>query len=109
MLEQMLYQPRAVQQTSDRVYQLVDLSGLGALTLYSSGILPGPIGSAGSGFSSGPAPFSIQRPVFDSGVLQERFRAGSHEDYGNDHLNLEYTIPGIKHPLVNIHIPMNDD
>jgi len=103
MLESMLYGQRAQQETSG-VYQIIDLRGLSAVALYT-----GPIGGNGSGFGFGTAPFSVQRELGGSAPLQERFRAGKHEKFGLEHLNLEYFVPGIKKPLINIHIPMNDD
>jgi len=38
----------------------------------------------------------------------ERYRAGEHEKYGEDHVNLEYLSPVTGKPLINIHIDMKD-
>ncbi|MBU3941706.1 MAG: hypothetical protein KKF74_02225 [Nanoarchaeota archaeon] len=38
----------------------------------------------------------------------ERYRAGKHENFGKDHLNLDYISPVSKKILENIHIDMQD-
>ena len=101
MLEQMLISPR-YEPRQQVLYTSRDLESTGLISLYTN-----PIGSIGSGFTPGQAPCSIQRNI-GSGLL-ERYRAGKHEDYGLNHINLEYYVPGIKKPLVNIHIKTTDD
>ena len=38
----------------------------------------------------------------------ERYRAGKHEKFGEDHINLEYISPITLKPLINVHIDMGD-
>jgi len=102
-LEQVLYSPAQVGQI--QVYRPKSLESLSAISLYT-----GDIGSGGSGFSSasgyglGPG---IARE--DGSGMIERYRAGKHEKDGEDHVNLEYYVPGISKPLINLHIDMKDD
>ena len=83
-----------------------------------------------SGGGSKPASigtFSGFKPASDLGLgpgivkeaeeFLERYRAGKHEKFGEDHVNLEYLVPGKKTKsgkqkwidLANIHIPLDNE
>jgi len=105
-LEQMFrYQPRVAQEERQQTYFVVgDLDGLSASALYT-----GDSGSSGSGFVTASS-FGIGPGIAkESEGFIERYRAGEHENYGKDHVNLEYISPVTLKPLINIHIDMKDE
>ena len=103
-LEQRLYKPIQESNEDLRVYQVGDLESLSASALYY-----GAVGSGGgSGFNSASS-FGLGPGIAkESEGFIERYRAGEHEDYGKDHVNLEYISPVTLKPLINIHIDMKD-
>ena len=103
-LEQTLemYRPMVSQERQTTYFVVGDLESLSASTLY-TGEPCGPRFTPASNFGIGPG---IARK--SEGFI-ERYRAGKHEDYGKDHINLEYVSPITKKPLINIHINMKDD
>ena len=135
-LEKSLYE--AMPEQRERVYTIVDLEYLSAGALYTGdlpkmgpggfGALPSlsgggssqldisgfeskPIGSISdfkpaSAFKLGPG---IARKMPEAFGMIEKIRAPGYGDKNDaDHLNYEYRIPGIKNPLVNIHINLFD-
>lgn len=108
-LEQMLDNVLVPTIGQDRMYQTIDTYTSGTTQLYSFdppkplGPLPtiGPIGGPGS-------PGGIlQKPDYLEGGL-ERYRQPEWDPKNGNHMNYETLIPGIKKPIINIHIPMDD-
>ena len=102
-LENLAYETRNVQAQRQQVYFVVeDLEILSASALY-TGEPFGNRGGFGSMPSIGPG---IARIMPEAGNLIERIRKDTDLP---SHLNYEYLVPGIKKPLVNIHIPLDDN
>jgi len=137
MLEQIAYESKRVSEQRQRVYQVGDLEQLSATELY-TGHLPkfGPGGFGLPKFTPKPLPDLPMFPTKPIGSVSdfklassfglgpgiakesfnflERYRAGKHEKYGEDHLNLEIYSPidilGKKKridPLLNLHIDID--
>jgi len=102
-LEQRLEIYKPVQR--QRVYFVgEDLERLSGIALYT-----GDSGSSGNGFVPA-SNFGIGPGIAkESEAFIERYRAGKHENFGEDHVNLEYISPVTKKTLINIHIGMKDD
>jgi len=110
-LEQMLENTFVPNITQNRMYQTIDTYVSGTIQLYSfdppKPLRPlstiGPIGGPGS-------PGGIlQKPDYLEGGI-ERYRKPELNHDGSDgtHMNYETLIHGIKKPIINIHIPMDD-
>jgi len=102
-LEQVLYSPAQIGQI--QVYKPKSLETLSVVSLYTGNIDRGAFAPSSS-YGLGPG---IAREI-DVGETKivERFRAGKHEDYGKDHVNLEYYLGGLSKPLFNTHINLKD-
>jgi hypothetical protein len=130
MLEQIAYQiPRREQRQT--VYHVGDLEGLSSTALYTpkpgddmGGLPMFGSGNMGLDFTTGRSLKPIGnvsefKPASNFGLgpgiakesegFLERYRAGEHEDFGKDHLNLEYINPITKKPLINLHIDMKEE
>ncbi len=134
-LEQSLDNIKPVESERLKVYTIGNLEYLSAGALYTGNLPPmGPGGFGGGGFGNSGGPKFKDYPMFGGfkpigsfsdfglskdfnrgpGILKEsfnfleRYRAGEHEDYGKDHLNLEYLSPITGKSLINIHIDMKD-
>jgi len=85
-------------------------------TAYEKGTKKGPSGGGPKPASIGTfSEFRLSKDFNKGpGILKEslsfleRYRAGEHEKYGEDHVNLEYLSPVTGKPLINIHIDMKD-
>lgn len=106
-LEQMLSSvPRMGQE--DRAYQTLDVYTSGLSRMYTGPMGPpggiGPIGGPGS-----PGGF-IDRPDYLNDGF-ERYRRPEWDPKNGNHMNYETIIPGINNnrPIINIHIPMDDE
>ena len=114
-LEQRMYGSVQESEENLRIYSVGDLESLSASALY---IGSGPIKPLGSGPLRPIGSISDFKPSSTFGVgpgiakdtlgFLERYRAGEHEDFGKDHVNLEYLSPVTLKPLINIHINMKD-
>ena len=124
-LEQLAYESERVLATyknSGFQQEHSNLEDLSSTVLYSLGSGPEPLGSGPKSLGSGPKPLDLGysgfKPASDYGIgpgiardsegFIERYRAGKHEKFGEDHLNLEYMSPVTKKPLINLHIDMRD-
>ncbi len=116
-LEQRMYE--SIQESENlRVYQVGDLESLSASALYSPGP-SGPIKPLGSGPLRPIGSISGFEPAINfglgPGIVQqnlgflERYRAGKHEDYGKDHVNLDIISPITGIHLLDLHLDMKDD
>ena len=103
-----MYQPKVSMERQQTYFVVGDLENLSAGALYGYGN-GGNSGGNGSGFvpasSFGLGP-GIAKET-ESGFI-ERYRAGKHEDFGKDHVNLEYISPVTLKTLINLHIDMKD-
>ena len=105
-LEQMLGNVLVPTIGQERMYQTIDVYTAGTTALYTPPPKPfepmiGPIGGPGS-------PGGIlHRPDYLEGGL-ERYRQPEWDPVHGNHMNYETLIPGIKKPIINIHIPMDD-
>ena len=107
-LEQMLENTFVPNIAQERMYQTIDMYASGTTALYTPppkplGPLPtiGPIGGPGS--PSG----ILQKPDYLEGGI-ERYRRPEWDPKNGNHMNYETLIPGIKKPIINIHIPLDD-
>jgi len=68
-----------------------------------------PLGSSGSGFKKA-SEYGLGPGIAkETEKFIERYRAGKHENYGMDHVNLDILSPVTKKPLLNLHINFNDE
>ncbi|MFT4309275.1 MAG: hypothetical protein ACMXYL_02195 [Candidatus Woesearchaeota archaeon] len=107
-LERMLQNVSVAEMDSTRLYPSIDLYAIGTTHFYTgdpqnpNGPGIAPIGGPGS--PSG----VVDTPDYLGGGT-ERFRRPEYDSVHGDHMNYEQTIPGIKRPIINIHIPMDRD
>ncbi|MFH1310921.1 MAG: hypothetical protein ABIH65_00765 [Nanoarchaeota archaeon] len=137
MLEQIAYQLPKASEQKQIFYQVGDLESLSASALYygtsGSGFKGGSFGSISKGEMAkfGIVATPLMKSSAESGsgggfvpasnfgigpgiakVVEgfiERYRAGEHEKFGKDHVNLEYISPVTKKSLINIHIDVKDE
>jgi hypothetical protein len=110
-LEQILGNEIVPSMGQDSMYSTIDTYTAGTTALHSFdppkplGPLPtiGPIGGVGS-------PGGIlQKPDYlDGGIERYRQPENNHDGSDGTHMNYETLIPGVKKPIINIHIPTDD-
>ena len=83
----------------DNAYQTLDVYTSGLAQMYTGSMEIKPIGGPRSPFGV------LDKSDYLSGGI-ERFRKPEWDARNDFHMNYETLIPGIKAPVVNIHIPM---
>lgn len=97
--------PKEVQESG--AYNTLEIYTSGLTHMYTGPMRPfdptiGPIGGPGSPGGV------LHKPDYLNGGT-ERFRQPEWDHLHDNHMNYETLIPGVKKPITNIHIPMDDD